>query len=91
MTGRRLEAAQVELASVGRDWSSQPGRHPRGHRASAPAVVLGSWSGRVLPQLLLPLGVVRFLMDRRLGRVLAVRPKECSFWRAMVREVVARV
>lgn len=50
----------------------------------------GRAATRVKPLVtLLPLGVVRFLIGKRLGRVLAARPEERSFWRVMLREEVA--
>jgi pimeloyl-ACP methyl ester carboxylesterase len=38
---------------------------------------------------LLPLGIVRFLIWKLLGRALSVRPEEQLFWQAMMHELVA--
>ncbi len=39
----------------------------------------------------LPLGIVRFLMNARLGKGLAVRPEEQLFWQALMQELVAHM
>ena len=53
---------------------------------------LGRATKRTKPLVtVLPLGIVRFLVGKLLGKALSVRPEEQLFWQAMMRELVAHL